>query len=265
MIPDRGCRLSKEKKNQTATVNGKALSRRQFLRLAGTSAVAFGSVSRPQSFLIAAQPARKRIVVHTERQMHAIDREAMVQSIFKGEKLVSHFSLSRIRKSYKQAMATATIYKYDPERAKKLLAGAGWKPGAEGVLVNDKGERMEFDFRVQAGRREHEQAQAVIADFWKKIGVRTNIKNLPNRLLNAAENRNRWPGAYIGTHNVTVEEWAERFHTKNIPTAENKYATENVSGWNDPRKDAILDELNSIITPERSEKLQLEFVKLFSE
>jgi len=42
--------MSKEKKNQTATANGKALSRRQFLRLAGTSAVAFGSMSRPQSF-----------------------------------------------------------------------------------------------------------------------------------------------------------------------------------------------------------------------
>jgi len=40
---------------------------------------------------------------------------------------------------------------------------------------------------------------------------------------------------------------------------------ENVSGWNDPRKDAILDELNEIITPDRSEKLQLEFVKLFTE
>ncbi len=138
-------------------------------------------------------------------------------------------------------------------------------PGPEGVLVNEKGERLEFEFRCQAGRREHEQAQAIINDYWKKIGVRTNIKNLPTRLLNSAENRNRWPGAYIGTHNVTVEEWAERFHTKNIPTAENKYAVENVSGWNDPRKDAILDELNEIITPDRSEKLQLEFVKLFTE
>jgi peptide/nickel transport system substrate-binding protein len=197
--------------------------------------------------------------------MHAIDREAMVQSIFKGEKLVSHFSLSRIRKSYKKALATATIYKYDLEGAKQLLGQAGWKPGADGVLVNEKGERMEFDFRCQAGRREHEQAQAIISDYWKKVGVRTNIKNLPNRLLNSAENRNRWPGAYIGTHNVTVEEWAERFHTKNIPTAENKFAMENVSGWNDPRKDAILDELNSIISPQRSEQLQLEFVKMFTE
>jgi peptide/nickel transport system substrate-binding protein len=197
--------------------------------------------------------------------MHAIDREAMIKAIFKGENLISHFSMSRIRKSYKKALASATIYKYDPERAKKLLAEAGWKAGSDGVLANDKGERMEFEFRVQAGRREHEQAQAIIGDYWKKIGVRTAVKNLPTRLLNSSENRNRWPGAYIGTHNVTVEEWAERFHSKNIPTAENKYAVENVSGWNDAKKDAILDELNEIITPERSEKLQIDFVKMFSE
>ena len=197
--------------------------------------------------------------------LHAIDREAMVQNLFKGEKIVSHVPLSRVRKSYKKALATATLYKYDPETAKKLLAEAGWKPGSDGVLVNSKGERMEFEFRVTAERRDHEQAQAIIADYWKKIGVRTNIKNLPNRLLNAAENRNRWPGAFIGTHNVTVEEWQERFHTKNIPSAENKFALENVSGWNDPRKDAILDELNSIVTPTRSEQLQLEFIKMFSD
>ena len=197
--------------------------------------------------------------------LHAIDREAMVQNLFKGEKIVSHLPLSRVRKSYKKALATATLYKYDPETAKKLFAEAGWKPGSDGVLVNAKGERMEFEFRVTAERRDHEQAQAIIADYWKKVGVRTNIKNLPNRLLNAAENRNRWPGAFIGTHNVTVEEWQERFHTKNIPNAENKFAPENVSGWNDPRKDAILDELNSIVTPARSEQLQLEFLKMFSD
>jgi peptide/nickel transport system substrate-binding protein len=197
--------------------------------------------------------------------LHAIDREAMVQNLFKGEKIVSHLPLSRVRKIYKKALATATLYKYDPETAKKLFAEAGWKPGSDGVLVNAKGERMEFEFRVTAERRDHEQAQAIIADYWKKVGVRTNIKNLPNRLLNAAENRNRWPGAFIGTHNVTVEEWQERFHTKNIPNAENKFAPENVSGWNDPRKDAILDELNSIVPPARSEQLQLEFLKMFTD
>jgi peptide/nickel transport system substrate-binding protein len=196
--------------------------------------------------------------------LHAIDRDAMVNNIFKGEKVVSDLPLSRVRKSYKKALSAATIYKHDPERAKKLFAEAGWKPGSDGVLANAKGERMEFEFRVTAERRDHEQAEAIIADYWKRIGVRTNIKNMPNRLLNSADNRNRWPGAYIGSHNVTVEEWNERFHSKNIPTAENKFAPENVSGWNDPKKDAILDELSSIISPARSEQLQIEFCKMFS-
>ena len=134
--------------------------------------------------------------------LHAIDRDTMTQNIFKGERIISHFPMGRARKSYKKALATATIYKHDPERAKKLLAEAGWKPGADGVLVNGKGERMEFEFRCTAERRDHEQAQAIIADYWKKIGVRTVIKNMPNRLLNSAENRSRWPGAFIGSHNV---------------------------------------------------------------
>jgi peptide/nickel transport system substrate-binding protein len=197
--------------------------------------------------------------------LHTIDRDAMVQNLFRGEKVVSDMPLSRVRKIYKKALGSVTLYKYDPERAKKLLAEAGWKPGSDGILTNAKGDRMEFEFRTTAERRDHEQAEAIIADYWKKIGVRTNIKNLPNRLLNSAENRNRWPGAFIGSHNVTVEEWPERFHSKNIPTAENKYAPENVSGWNDPKKDAILDEINSIIPEARSEQLQLDFLKMFSE
>ena len=197
--------------------------------------------------------------------LHAIDRDAMVQNLFRGEKVVSDMPLSRVRKIYKKALGSVTLYKYDPERAKKLLAEAGWKPGSDGILTNAKSDRMEFEFRTTAERRDHEQAEAIIADYWKKIGVRTNIKNLPNRLLNSAENRNRWPGAFIGSHNVTVEEWPERFHSKNIPTAENKYAPENVSGWNDPQKDAILDEINSIIPEARSEQLQLDFLKMFSE
>ena len=51
--------------------------------------------------------------------LHAIDREAMVQTV-QGRKIVSHLPLSRVRKSYKKALATATLYKYDPETAKKL-------------------------------------------------------------------------------------------------------------------------------------------------
>ena len=197
--------------------------------------------------------------------LHAIDRKALVQNVFSGEDLLSHFPLSRIRRAYKKALATATLYDYNPERAKQLLAQAGWKPGADGILANAKGERMEIEFRARAGQRDDEQAQAVIADYWQKIGARVRINNMPRRLLESSENRGRWPGAFIASHNMTVEEWPERFHSKNIPSAENKFVLDNVSGWRDPKKDAILDELKSIISDEREDELQVEFVKLFTE
>jgi peptide/nickel transport system substrate-binding protein len=196
--------------------------------------------------------------------LHAIDRESMVKNIFKGLAPVIHFPMSPFRKAYKRADAAATKYEFNVKKAEQLLAEAGFKPGPDGVLVNAAGERMEFEFRTEAGSREDEQAQAIIADYWKKIGVRCHIKNMPQRILNAEENRNRWPGAMLGGHNLVVEEWAERFHSAGTPTLENRWSTESVSLWNNPQADAIMDELNSVIPEERAIDLQVEFVKLYT-
>ncbi|MGH7774547.1 MAG: peptide ABC transporter substrate-binding protein [Candidatus Binatia bacterium] len=196
--------------------------------------------------------------------LHAIDREALVKSMFKGLVPVVHFPMSPFRKAFKRADAAATKYEYNLEKAKQLLAEAGWKIGPDGVLVNSKGERMEFEFRAEAGRRELEQAQAIIIDYWKKIGVRCHIKNMPQRILNSEEYRNRWPGAMLGGANLVVEEWAERYHSAGTPTAENRWSTESVTLWRNTQADTIMDELNSVIPEERAIELQVEFVKLYT-
>lgn len=50
---------------------GKEFTRRQFIRLAGASAAALGTVSwSPRLF--AAEPARKRILIHGERQVTSL-------------------------------------------------------------------------------------------------------------------------------------------------------------------------------------------------
>jgi peptide/nickel transport system substrate-binding protein len=196
--------------------------------------------------------------------LHAIDRDGLVKTTFKGYVPVNHFPLSPARKSYKRAETAATKYEYSPGKAKQLLAEAGWKPGADGVLANAKGERMEFEFRAEAGNRTDEQTQAIIVDAWKQLGVQCQIKNLPQRLANSEEYRNRWPGAMIGGMSSSVEEWAERFHTTYTPTEENRYATQAVSLWRNAQADAIMDELNTIISEDRAIELQVEFAKLYS-
>ncbi|MBI2989391.1 MAG: peptide ABC transporter substrate-binding protein [Deltaproteobacteria bacterium] len=196
--------------------------------------------------------------------LHAIDRNALVKNAFKGYVPVVHFPMSPYRKVFKKADAAATKYEYNPNRAQQLLAEAGWKPGADGVLANEKGERMEFEFRAEAGRRGEEQTQAIVIDYWKKIGAQCSVKNMPGRLLNSEEFRNRWPGAMVGGHNLVVEEWAERYHSAGTPTAENRYSTESVTHWNNAQADAIMDELNTIMPEQRAIQLQVEFAKLYT-
>jgi peptide/nickel transport system substrate-binding protein len=196
--------------------------------------------------------------------LHAIDRNTMVNNIFRGVAPIIHFPLSPFRKAYARADQAAMKYEYNVDKAKQLLAEAGFTMGADGVLVNSKGERMEFEFRTEAGSREDEQAQAIIADYWKRIGVRALIKNLPPRVFNSEEFRNRWPGAALGGQNLVVEEWAERFHSAGTPTAENRWSTESVSLWQNPQADKIMDELNTIVPEARAADLQVEFVKLFT-
>jgi peptide/nickel transport system substrate-binding protein len=196
--------------------------------------------------------------------LHAIDRNTMVNNIFRGVAPIIHFPMSPFRKAYQRADKAAMKYEYNVERAKQLLSEAGFTPGTDGILANAKGERMEFEFRTEAGSREDEQAQAIIVDYWKRIGVRAMIKNLPQRVFNSEEFRNRWPGAALGGQNLVVEEWAERFHSAGTPTAENRWSTESVSLWQNPQADKIMDELNTIIPESRAIDLQVEFIKLFT-
>jgi len=60
------------KKTIIQQTNGSAVTRRPICELAGVSVAAAGVVSWPNHLLFAAQPARKRIVIHGERQVTSL-------------------------------------------------------------------------------------------------------------------------------------------------------------------------------------------------
>jgi hypothetical protein len=62
--------MSKSEKKLGNEIRRTTLSRRQFIKLAGTSAASVGVLSWAPSF--AAQPARKRIIIHGERQVTSL-------------------------------------------------------------------------------------------------------------------------------------------------------------------------------------------------
>jgi len=63
---------------------------------------------------------------------------------------------------------------YDPDTAKSLLAGLGWKPGDDGILVRDN-ERFSLTLRTFPDRPELPLIATALQDQWREIGVELEV------------------------------------------------------------------------------------------
>lgn len=71
--------------------------------------------------------------------LYALDRRALVTSLFQGKQPVADSYLPPKHYGFDPTLPT---YAYDPERARRLFAEAGWTPGPDGILRSKEGERF---------------------------------------------------------------------------------------------------------------------------
>lgn len=68
-------------------------------------------------------------------------------------------------------------YDYDPEKARRLLAEAGWLPGKDGVLEKD-GLRFEFTILVNQGNNERIKVAVILQQMFRAVGVKVSIRTV---------------------------------------------------------------------------------------
>lgn len=98
-----------------------------------------------------------------------LDRHSIVEQILGGQGEVADGPIPKVLSWIPRD--TFEPYPYDPDRALALLAEAGWKPGADGVLTNEKGEKFSFTFLADKGDPLREQIYLVAGGQWKKLGI----------------------------------------------------------------------------------------------
>ena len=197
--------------------------------------------------------------------LHAVDREKMVQTLFGGKLQVAHFMMSPNDAAFAEASRRAVKCEYSPAKAKQLLLEAGWKPGPDGVLVNGKGERFAVEGVTEAGNKELEQVQAVTISYWKAIGVEVQIKNVTRRQIGDEEHRATPPILQWRERNNSDEYFYTQLSSANIPKAEDRYAGQNMAGWNNARADEIIDRLEEILLQPGARLLKAELMRLQSQ
>src|SRR5439155_313603 len=73
--------------------------------------------------------------------------------------------------------ASVKPYAYDPNRAKALLAEAGFQPGPDGVLVKD-GKRFSFSIRHDQANPTVKDTAVIVQEYLKRVGVEATMEPL---------------------------------------------------------------------------------------
>jgi len=112
---------------------------------------------------------------------YGIDREAAVNAIYHGKYRAAHSWLAPRHPAYNPNVKK---YSYDPARAKTLLAEAGFTPGADGILRDSSGKRVEMTIMTTAGNAVREQVQQIMKEQLKEVGIDLRIDNTDMRGMN---------------------------------------------------------------------------------
>jgi peptide/nickel transport system substrate-binding protein len=111
-----------------------------------------------------------------QAMMHAIDRQRLIDDIFKGTAILATTNLAPSLQQW--YYGNVKQYAYSPDRARTLLTEAGWVPGPGGVRVKGA-QRASFTCTVITGDRARRPEAEVVQQDLAAVGVEMRIQERP--------------------------------------------------------------------------------------
>ncbi|MBC7474064.1 MAG: ABC transporter substrate-binding protein [Candidatus Sericytochromatia bacterium] len=134
---------------------------------------------------------------------HAIDKDTMIKSIYRG---LASPQISDISQQNPFYNPNITKYDYDMKKAADMLTEAGFKKGADGNLMDSKGNKVEFSLVTNSGNTTRDAACSIIRADWEKLGIKVNYKPVQfNSMVQQIDETLDWDAVMIGLTGSSVE------------------------------------------------------------
>ena len=141
-------------------------------------------------------PIRSRwfnMVAFRQAIAYAIDRQTMLDNIYRGLGKLQNSSIIPPSPYALTPDQGLKVYDYNPEQAKKLLLGAGFKYDDKGQLLDESGNRVRFTLITNAGNKIREAMGAQIKRDLSKIGIQVDFNPISfNTLTDKLSNSLNW-------------------------------------------------------------------------
>ena len=215
--------------------------------LQDTGAVAiyegYGGGMDPYVALNVAQPPFDDIRVR-QAFNYAVDKDALIQIVAGGKGIPQYGPISQATHGYWPGVEYIG-YQYDLDKAKALMAEAGYTENADGMLEKD-GQPLELVLKAFQGGA-FNRATEVLQAQYKDLGVDVTIEEKDQGVLYGELLSGNFNAAVSGFDYTEFAVVPIFFHSGNIGGL-------NYVGVNDPELDALLDATNNETDPEKRQK-----------
>ena len=129
---------------------------------------------------------------------YAIDRETMKTNVFRGLGELQYSFVYPTSPFYLSPKEGLKVYNYNPEKAKQLLIGAGFKYNSQNRLLDAEGNPVSFTLLTNSERKVRGDMAAQIKRDLDKIGIQVDLQILSfNAYLAKLKNTQDWD-CYLG-------------------------------------------------------------------
>ncbi len=152
-------------------------------------------------------------------------------------------------------------YEYNPEKAKQLLAEAGWKDtNGDGILDKD-GKKFEFTILTNMGNNLRKNTATIIQWRLAKIGIKVNIRVLEwSTFVNEFIDKRRFEAVILGWSISPDPDQYDIWHSSK--TREKEF---NFIGYNNPEVDELLEKGRRTFNIEERKKAYFRIQEILAE
>ncbi len=175
---------------------------------------------------------------------YAINKQEILQTVFNGEGEVVGCWMTPSSPCYDKS--SEELFPYDPERAKQLLAEAGYPNG------------FEFIYTLPADYEYHVQVGTVIASQLEKVGIKAKIEMVDwTTWLNRVYNGRDYDVTQIGhTGRIDPSDLLNRFKS---------YHPKNYMNYSNPEVDKLLEEAEYCLDEQKRNELYRQALRIMAE
>jgi peptide/nickel transport system substrate-binding protein len=159
--------------------------------------------------------------------------------------------------------------KYDPAKAKSILAAAGYKTGGDGFVTNKDGSPIKLTISVPTGWSDWEVARDIIISSLKAVGINTESKPLDYNGLVAARNSGDFDLLINNDMQLANTPWGYYDYIFHMPLITGAGENRNFEGYENPDAWALVQQLDKTpvtdVTTMQSIMSKLQTIQLTNE